>query len=147
MGESTSLATHRKSFSLSPVTQGFECLYARSQAPPACPSDLNLAQYTKLLFDKRCVVSPSQFFHSCSHCNNIIRFFKECNSPHGSHVSWVHRLRVCSKCLQGNRYAQSVVNLDKLDNSITQYRFTILTSPYRYWRVIQMMRTFVNGSE
>lgn len=37
--------------------QAFETLYASPHAPPPCPSDLNLAQYTKLLFDKRCMVS------------------------------------------------------------------------------------------
>ncbi|KAF9448882.1 hypothetical protein P691DRAFT_813470 [Macrolepiota fuliginosa MF-IS2] len=83
----------------------FQALYSSEHAPPSCPSDLNLAQYTKLLFDKRCM---------------------ECNSPHGSHVVWPHRLRVCGNCLEGDL-------------------FTVLTAPHRYWQTIPMMRTFVHG--
>ncbi|KXN91510.1 hypothetical protein AN958_00772 [Leucoagaricus sp. SymC.cos] len=85
--------------------RAFEALCASPHPPPQCPSDITLAQYTKLLFDKRCM---------------------ECNSPHGSHVIWPHRLRVCANCLEGSR-------------------FTVLTSPYRYWMVIPMIRTFVHG--
>ncbi|KAF5358484.1 hypothetical protein D9756_001346 [Leucocoprinus leucothites] len=83
----------------------FKDLYTSPHPPPPCPSDLNPAQYARLLFDKRCM---------------------ECNSPHGSHVVWPHRLRVCANCLEGDR-------------------FTALTSPYRFWSVVPIMRTFVHG--
>jgi hypothetical protein len=39
------------------IFQGFEALYTSAHPPPPCPSDLNLAQYTRLLFEKRCMVS------------------------------------------------------------------------------------------
>lgn len=52
-------------------------------APPLCPPDLNLAQYTRILFDKRCM---------------------ECNSQQRTYDLWPYRLRVCDACLDSERF-------------------------------------------
>ncbi|KAF9448869.1 hypothetical protein P691DRAFT_775095 [Macrolepiota fuliginosa MF-IS2] len=70
----------------------FERLYTLNKPPPRCPEDLNLAQYTRFIFKKQCMV---------------------CGIANGHWTSWNMRLRVCWKCLTSSdrfmRYDDHVV--------------------------------------
>ncbi|EKM82213.1 hypothetical protein AGABI1DRAFT_105521 [Agaricus bisporus var. burnettii JB137-S8] len=58
--------------------QVYERLYESGNPPPRCPEDINLAQYTRFLYHKRCMV---------------------CDTRIGHHTSWMMRLRACHHCL------------------------------------------------
>ncbi|KXN91508.1 hypothetical protein AN958_00770 [Leucoagaricus sp. SymC.cos] len=70
--------------------EAYERVYQYPTPPPRCPDDLNLAQYTKFLFEKDCMVRRS--------------LFQLCGSVHGYYTSWMMRLRACWNCLRSDRY-------------------------------------------
>lgn len=153
MGECTCSRLERVDlfFILNDLWQVFEMLYASPHAPPLCPPDLNLAQYTKLLFDKRCMVRllslpfspvipiahipiPSIFIFRCIR-NAIHLMVRTLHGPIGcAYAVTVWKVN--------GTFTPDIQQLN-----LTKSRFTTLTTPYRYWLLIPMMRTFVHGSE
>ncbi|KAF5358488.1 hypothetical protein D9756_001343 [Leucocoprinus leucothites] len=63
--------------------EAFERLYKTEKPLPPCPDDINFAQYTRLLFEKNCML---------------------CGSVHGYYTSWMMRLRACWGCLDSDQF-------------------------------------------